>query len=87
MYLHSAAVYATDISSQLACVELLFVLTVQFKVAEQFSQLIRQYPTAIPTTYSGDYGADWTHLILTYVIQVCYAPCCGSTRWAGLWGI
>ena len=44
----------------------------QFKVAEQFSQLMRQYPTAIPTAYPGDTGADWTHLILTYVIQVLY---------------
>lgn len=42
----------------------------QFRVAEQFSQLMRQYPVAIPTAYGDDYGADWTHLILTYVIQV-----------------
>ena len=63
------------------------MLTVQFKVAEQFSQLIRQYPSAIPTAYSDDYGADWTHLILTYVIQVCYAPCCASIHWAGPWEI
>ena len=42
----------------------------QFKVAEQFSQLMRTYPVGIPTAYSGDYGNEWTHLILTYVIQV-----------------
>lgn len=42
----------------------------QFKMAEQFGQLMRQYPAAIPTAYSSDYGNDWTHLILTYVIQV-----------------
>ena len=45
-------------------------MRVQFRVAEQFSQLLRQYPVAIPTAYGADYGADWTHLILTYVIQV-----------------
>ena len=46
------------------------MLLIQFKVAEQFSQLMRTYPVGIPTAYSGDYGNEWTHLILTYVIQV-----------------
>ena len=56
----------------------------QFKVAEQFSQLMRTYPVGIPTAYSGDYGNEWTHLILTYVIQVsCLIQLSALHGWSG----
>lgn len=42
----------------------------QYKLAEEYSEKIRLYPADIPTAYSEDYGNEWVHLILTYVIQV-----------------
>ncbi|EIE23263.1 hypothetical protein COCSUDRAFT_47568 [Coccomyxa subellipsoidea C-169] len=41
----------------------------QYKIAEEYSEKIRLYPADIPTAYSEDYGNEWVHLILTYVIQ------------------
>ncbi|BDA50251.1 hypothetical protein COCOBI_15-3800 [Coccomyxa sp. Obi] len=41
----------------------------QYKVAEEYSEKMRWYPADIPTAYTGDYGNEWVHLVLTYVIQ------------------
>ena len=42
----------------------------QYKIAEEYSEKMRRYPADIPTAYTGDYGNEWVHLVLTYVIQV-----------------
>ena len=31
---------------------------------------MRRYPADIPTAYEADWGQEWTHLFLTYVMQV-----------------
>lgn len=48
----------------------------QYKIAEEYSEKMRRYPADIPTAYSGDYGNEWVHLVLTYVIQVSSAWTC-----------
>ena len=30
---------------------------------------MRRYPADIPTAYEADWGQEWTHLFLTYVMQ------------------
>ena len=30
---------------------------------------MRRYPADIPTAYEADWGQEWTHLMLTYIIQ------------------
>lgn len=51
-------------------------MRLQYKVAEEYSEKMRRYPADISTAYSGDFGNEWVHLVLTYVIQVtlCFGP-------------
>lgn len=46
----------------------------QYKIAEEYSEKMRHYPADIPTAYSGNYGNEWVHLVLTYVIQARLRP-------------
>jgi hypothetical protein len=43
-------------------------------VAEEFSKKMWRYPVDMPTAYPGEWGNEWVHLILTYVIQVTLIP-------------
>ena len=39
--------------------------------------MMRRYPADMPTAYEGDWGREWTHLILAWVVQVgarCFVP-------------
>lgn len=46
----------------------------QYGVAEEFSKKMQRYPADISTAYTGNWGNEWVHLVLTYLIQVPALP-------------